>query len=453
MQYIASVLCFCIFAMLPRLHAQDTDQDGIADALEAALALRFSPEWRYHAEVAGDGSSQNRDEVYYPASMEFFHQKVKNAWGKPPQLIYNGKTLAIPDFEQLSKMVVPGTAKSASDVSWGGCNETLLLDFPEKLEGDPKGFPTYFRCYKAGDDRVGIAYLLFYPYDYKGKFLGLFEFGNHRGDWEGINVVISGIADFSSPASAAKGVVEQVKYSGHGPKRYLKKGASQLCLVDGTHPKVYLSWGSHTPYPEPGEWHNYKVDFPLGVANQYDDFFHGNGLVAQGWSPKHPLINLGEAENPLVGWLKFAGLWGSDINNGNASPSGPVCKSVWTHDINGWTSWAEAQLATHYSAFWEKSFEPTGTKCNTVAMDEPKITFSTKLWPNPMTTQLTIALKEAPPEALIARFFDINARLQLETVLTEQVASIDVSRLPAGIYLLQMGDKRGRLSIFKVFKL
>lgn len=444
-------LIFCC-ANLPTIHAQDTDQDGLSDPLETALARRFAPEWRFHGEVPGDGSSQNRDELYYPVSMEFFHKKVVEAQGKPPELTYGGKTSPIAAFQQLDNMTVPGTSKRASDASWGNCTETITLEFPEKLPGDPKAFTTYYRCYKAGGDRIGIAYLLFYPFDYKGKFLGIFEFGNHRGDWEGINVLVSGISDFNNPAAAANGVVEQVKYSGHGPKRYLKRGDAEWCAVDGTHPKIYLSWGSHTPYPEPGEWHNYKIDFPLGIANLYDDFFHGTGSVAQSWAAPYALVNLGETAYPLVGWLNFAGRWGPDDNGGNSSPSGPLCKSVWTHEVDGWTTWAEAKLPVNYEPYWEESFEPSGTKCLTVSTDNATIPQIIEVSPNPMRHSLFITTQQENGAVLEARFYNAVGQLVLVSDLEGQHTSIEVSPLPEGFYWLQISSKQNVIATIKLFK-
>lgn len=421
------------------LLAQDIDRDGLSDALETALAQRFAPEWRYHQKVTGDNSNQNNNELYFPASMAVFHEKVK-ATGKDLQITYEGKSAVVPDLNQLNDLLVPGTNLKTSDPSWSRCSDDvgLLLDFPEKLSGDPDHFPTYFRCYKAGKDSVGIAYLLFYPFDYKGKFLFGLEFGNHRGDWEGINLLISGISDFSDPASAEKGVIEQLKCSGHGPKRYLKKNSDRWCFASVTHPRIYLSWGSHTPYPQPGEWHNYKIDFPLGIANLYDDFFHGTGVVAQAWTEQHPLVNLGETHTPLVGWLNFGGLWGSDINNGNASPTGPACKSVWTHEVNGWTTWEESMQEGNYNNWWEEPFEPAATTCSVVSAtnDTGTILEQVKIFPNPADRELWIQVHTAP--AITARWYNAAGIFILETPLSGQMTRIDTENLSPGIYFLQI---------------
>jgi hypothetical protein len=340
--------------------AQDLDQDEINDRLEEALARRFAPEWRFHKTVPGDGSNQNHDEGFFPSSIEWFHNYILQETGQYPDLEHmpTGQKAPITDMSQLSTMEVPGTGRTADDPAWGSCStkEIRMTNYPEKIPGDPTGFPTYYRCYKLPDGRVYIGYLLFYPYDYKGSYLWGLEFGQHRGDWEGINVLVSGVADLDDPASAENAVLERVKFSAHTTGYYILPNSPRFRSVNGTHPKVYIAWGAHACYPEPGEWHNYKVDFPLDIANVYDDFFHGNGLVVQSWQTGRELINLGEEELPAVGWLNYRGLWGPDDNGQNSSPSGPLCKRVWTASLNGILPWEAALLPENYSAFWKDAF-------------------------------------------------------------------------------------------------
>lgn len=386
MKCFSKTILIFILAMfiMPMAHTQDLDNDGINDQLEAALAKKFAPEWRFHQEVPNDGSNQNETELFYPCSVEYFYNQIVAQWGQPPQLTYDGLSSPIQDINHLDDMIVPGTAMTASDESWetypddGKCGYgKIRMDYPEKIPGDPSGFPTYFRCNKNSDGKIEIGYFLFFPFDYKGSYCIIYipfvgcevsiEKGKHRGDWEGINILLSGVDDLSDVQSVESAFLEDIKYSGHGVSRHIRPGDPSFRVTEGFHPKVYLSFGSHTPYPEPGEWHNFEVEtwwpdwLGAGILDIYDDFFHGNGVVAKSWSPFRSLINVGETDGPLVGWLNYKGWWGPDDNGANSSPPGPVCKSVWTHSLNNYYTWSEAQLPENYLIYWENGFEPDCT--------------------------------------------------------------------------------------------
>ncbi len=103
--------------------------------------------------------------------------------------------------------------------------------------------------------RVVIQYWMFYPFN---DFIG-----NHEGDWERINVVLS----------ADRARVEEVQYYFHARSVSLPQGEYEPKIVDGTHPVVHVGgrmynvldypirWfagekneGSHATFPYPGEW-------------------------------------------------------------------------------------------------------------------------------------------------------------------------------------------------------
>jgi len=127
-----SILMIPLCAISIYSFSQDNDSDAIHDQLEQALVQKFAPEWRFHQEAPGDGSIQNETELFYPASMEWFYNRVVEVWGQPPRLNYNGNEVALPGFEQLDATIVPGTSITASDPIWGNCgNESLKLVYPE----------------------------------------------------------------------------------------------------------------------------------------------------------------------------------------------------------------------------------------------------------------------------------------------------------------------------------
>lgn len=355
------IISYLLFLSISSMKSQDMDQDGINDQLELALARRFAPEWRFHRELPNDGSNQNQTEAHYPSSIEWFYNYIVQQTGQPPNLWYvpYGSKAPITNISQLAAMIVPGTGLTAGDPTWGNCNngDIRISDYPEKIPGDPNGFPTYYHCYlDASTGMISIGYLLFYPFDYKGRywFFGWQEPGKHRGDWEGVNALVSGVNDLNDPNEAVNASLVSVKYSGHGPRKYIEATSPRFRSVHGTHPKVYIAYGAHACYPEPGNWNNYIVSG--WTPNWYDDYFHGNGLVVQSWLPPRNLINLGETGAPLVGWLNYKGWWGPDDNGENSSPPSPPCKSPWTASLAGYLTWEEALEPENYNQYWENPF-------------------------------------------------------------------------------------------------
>jgi hypothetical protein len=263
-------------------------------------------------------------------------------------------------MSQLSSIVDPVSGKRADDPEWAENRERLRIgNYPLQMGGDPQHFPTYYHCsiHNSGGaaGSLVIEYYLWFPDDHTGEYtlLGI-EFGNHRGDWENIAVVISGVFDMSSAELPSTAGVSQVIFNGHiTPGKIVRFGDPALHLTDGTHPQVFVAWGTHAMYPEPGEWHNWKGGCAV-FERPYDDFFHGNGLVAKSWSPNRELINLGETTHPFVGWLLFNGLWGPDGSASSGSPPSPHLRGEWG-TIGEAGDWATIKLA--YAAWWEGPIE------------------------------------------------------------------------------------------------
>lgn len=149
--------------------------------------------------------------------------------------------------------------------------ETWYFDFPGE---NPRGWWHAYARMRTGPDsarwaeptvyahplmddqgRVILQYWYFYPFND--------SMGNHEGDWEHVNVVLS--PDNSS--------IEEVHYFFHTRSVHLPRGKYRPELVDGTHPVVYVggrlysvldypirliagdrNCGSHGNYPYPGEW-------------------------------------------------------------------------------------------------------------------------------------------------------------------------------------------------------
>jgi len=348
-----------IFAQAP---IPDHDHDGMNDILEQQLALRFAPEWRFNEVDSRSGSFWNFQEATFPASLEWFHQEAFRLTGHYPSVCFydrgpgglfpprmNRRCVPLTDMNLLSSTTDPNPPhRRADDPFWIQPDNLGLVgleEYPREMVGYPDVFPTYFECYKeSGSNEVGIGYYLWFPYDYAPSPVGIGE-QSHRGDWVGIKVRLSGIADLTVQDIPDTATIKDVIYSGHKlPRKLVPLG--QLRVVDQTHPQVFVSQGSHALYPEPGGWRNLIV----GV---FDDFFLGNGFVARSWMGGRELMNLGEhnyadcdgVEGPdgyvtsLNGWMGFAGMWGPDGSTEQGSPFGPVW-GAWCRDDGSPQPWA-----------------------------------------------------------------------------------------------------------------
>lgn len=343
----------------------DLDCDGIDDALEQALAEKFAPEWRFHSDQPNEDSQQDKNEIIYPSSVEQWLEDVVTETGVHPhvELMLGGDVdseLDIMDIDELDDLTLP----LVDDY-----DAMRIGNYPTQMNGDPDNFPTYYRCDKATDGRIKICYLLFYPYDDKRvEIPGIgtdIDIADHRSDWSGINVKIGGIADYWSVNSVTGAWADTVWYGGHGNKRYILT-SSQDYYHDAAHPRIYVSSGSHTCFPRPGEWHNFDVGgfwgWLPGVDN-FDDMFAGDGLVVQSWSSTRELINLGDKDTeirPLVGWLQYPGQWGpdGDPSDETSSPKGPTTKGEWAGNTATAFEW-EDLLDENDS--YNEDFEETAT--------------------------------------------------------------------------------------------
>ncbi len=334
------------------MEAQD-DADGINDTLEMNLARKFAPEWRFHI-----------DELYFPTSMKGLIGQTK-AKGASVLLKYNGQTKVIDDFNNLDATTLPGTNTLSSDIILGYENKDIALIFPKELPGEPYSFPTFIRCHSLGGGEVAISYLLFYSYDFKATVDLPFPLTYisvwHRGDWEGISVRVSGVNDLTNPDSYLGATIEEVQLEGHGTPRYISSQSPSFSSVNGVHPKIFIAKGSHASFPQSGTWPNLAVDNAPDFF--YGDKFPGNGLAVQSWQPSRELINVGEKLHPLVGWLNYAGLWGTRDEGEDHSPGGPVDRlRIWSHNTTGYFSWEQAVQEQNYKDYYSAAFEPICTR-------------------------------------------------------------------------------------------
>lgn len=348
----------------------DMDADGVPDAVERHLALTFAPELRFNHHVPEGTSHQNRTELFFPASVAHYDEMLHSEYvtvadpvagtvseirnphlgrptleadgelGVPLGRLGGGGTEAIrytkagaelwKAADLLSALTIDGAPFSAL-----GDGEARIGSVPAYLIGQKPGTaPTYVHVYlrkKAPHvEEYGIEYWVFYPYDYAGPFTSYHvEIGSHRSDWEHTTFVVRRHLDAAGEESHLELVAGY--YYGHGSAVHVEPG--DLHLVEGTHPRVYISFGKHASYPAPGV-------YPLHAVI-HDDVFRGNGAVVRTW--KAGLIHLGEKTKPLPGceWLGYRGRWGPDHNSVGlgSSATGPATKGSWgkTESTVAWT--------------------------------------------------------------------------------------------------------------------
>lgn len=283
----------------PMVAGQDLDKDGLDDALEATLAERHAPLYRFSAhDPAGPRSDQNRDEEFFPDSVAgFLAQLEQGLWQR------DGQTLQGP----------PGALIHS---------QPRLLGYPSRLAGQPPGSaPVYTHVYPLADGRAVCEYWLFYPYDRAdARVLGVaVPWGDHRGDWEHTAFEVQ-----LDPPRLERGY-----YYGHA--RCLQVPRADIERVDGEHPVVYVSQGKHASYPRACQLAT--TGMPRFLL-AHDDVANGLGPAWQAWLG--PLIDLGERDAPRAGaeWLSYPGRWGPDgFQLGGLpiglSPTGPAVKASW----------------------------------------------------------------------------------------------------------------------------
>jgi hypothetical protein len=125
----------------------------------------------------------------------------------------------------------------------------------------------------------------------------------HQGDWEGVTAV-------TQPGDATR--LDYVVYAAHGGT--FRYSASQLRIMDGTHPVVYVANGSHASYPRPcaSSCSQPPGLAQLGLVDLPEGDFDGkaawarNGDSCPANQPGTCLISLS-----LQPWVTWAGQWGA----------------------------------------------------------------------------------------------------------------------------------------------
>ncbi len=294
----------------------DADGDGLEDALEARVARRHAPRYRFSAhDPNGIDSPQNIDERYFPMSVARFLACMEAGV-----------------YEVAGKGLVRASQP-------GHFGEQRVTGYPSLLVGDPPGeAPVYTHVYPSENPgEVFCEYWVWFGHDRAdARVLGRdATLGSHRGDWEHTAFRLS-----LDPPRVLEGY-----YYGHG--RCYVVSRADLERVDGEHPVVYVSQGKHASFPAAC-----FMDSMPGVAGwfvDHIDWTNGRGARWDSW--KSPIVDLGERESPspaAKAWLGFKGRWGPDrilvlgLEVGG-SPTGPAAKTSWGNNGGG-TNWADVDV-------------------------------------------------------------------------------------------------------------
>jgi hypothetical protein len=292
---------------------EDADGDGLDDALEAEIARRHAPRYRFTArDPNGPDCLQNQDEEHFPMSVARFLAGLERG-----------------AFE------VRGQGKVQTGAP-GHFEERKVVGYPSFLAGDPPGeAPLYTHVYPGVEGEAFVEYWVWYGYDRaQAAVVGVdVPLGDHRGDWEHSAYRVS-----LDPPRVLEGY-----YYGHALCLLVPR--EDMTFVDGEHPEVFVGQGKHASYPAP-------VWVPstfLGPLVHHHDLANGLGPTWDAW--KGTLVDLGERDRPrpaVASWQGFQGRWGPDgtelfgLGIGT-SPTGPTAKTSWGNNYEG-TPWREHVL-------------------------------------------------------------------------------------------------------------
>ncbi len=177
----------------------DADRDGVADALESAIAKRYAP-----VVILDPG------ERYRPASIDWLAGRLPG--GGPTDRP-----------RALSLML--------AQLGHGGAQFTEAV---RSGSGDPRDWVTYVHVYPRVDGGLSVQYWFFYPYNHAPL-----PFFNHEGDWEHVTVELQANGDPRGVSFA--------QHRNNDPGEYRSWAAVRRV---GEHPIVLSARGTHASYPD-----------------------------------------------------------------------------------------------------------------------------------------------------------------------------------------------------------
>jgi hypothetical protein len=278
---------------------EDSDEDGLSDACEQTLAERFAP-IVYHSS----------DESNFPTNVDAFLPLTTLAL-KDDACVEAARPMPVPHPTQLDLLgrehvACDGRALSSEGTRSAGKHRTFFLadvdDAARAGSSDPREWTTYFHAYPNDIGGVTLQYWRFYAYNDAAN--------DHGGDWEGLHVVLSRMADGLG--------VRNVRLLTHDRLSQPALGRFQF---EGTHVRVFSEGGGHATRFSgdeieargcrgPGRC-TLDLDNPSSFVRQ--ETWTSGRVTGQRDGTTGPLVNLGSKETPMNGqaFVRYAGLWGS----------------------------------------------------------------------------------------------------------------------------------------------
>ena len=305
---IVGLIVLIMFGQIFMVHAPavDSDGDGISDATELDLAVRYLPN------------------LQFKAGEEFFPVEISYHLNNSVLKLRNGEIVTTEDPHPTIASISTKQSEyyflaNESDLS------VIRADYEDRRT--TLGYTVYCRVTKDSTSTV-VQYWFFYAYNNA-------PLNDHEGDWEMIELFF---------LDAAQNPV-WVAYSQHLQGERASWGDVEK--IDLTHPVVYVARGSHANYFRPYQGR-------LGLEN---DEVGADGLNLKPVD-LNPIL-LGEMGPGLhdssQGWLTFGGRWGNwanlaDSEVGFAGPFGPgqgYNNDKWNNPI----SWGEGVSEANSTLF------------------------------------------------------------------------------------------------------
>lgn len=230
----------------------------------------------------------DKDEEFYPASVEYFFKYVNNDFSQPR-------------FDTKEKI---------------NCPSCTNLPFFRGQAVTDNQVPIYAHIVpkpKIGKDITDVIYWMFYPYNrgkrvcispiyINGNCWGKYStFGHHVGDWEHVTIRFK------------KSEPIKIYLSQHADGEVYDWGDYRLRLytnensITATHPVVYSAKGSHGLYATSGNHIYRKIfngDHLTDITSQGDAWKSWNNVKIFEWAP------VGQY-NEKYAWLNYQGRWGN----------------------------------------------------------------------------------------------------------------------------------------------
>lgn len=314
--------------------------------LVAVGALVLAP-----AAFAGLAQEQALAERYAPVLRLVAHTDC--APGKPYQpidvnVLFNEPTVALrgpwgadlvkigPNADDLAKglygyhLDFPGNALDP------GC---VYLDWDRRLTAGHA--PTVYAHVATDPERPGklaLQYWFFYVFN---------DWNNlHEGDWEMIQLVF----DAPGAAEALQHSPVEVGYSQHEGAEGAAWSDDKLERVDGTHPVVHPSGGSHANFFGEALYLGSSAEQGVGCDDTRGPTFDVRPVVRTIPSDK-------TQARTAFPWIAFQGRWGELHPGFFNGPTGPNLKTQWTEPIR----WSEDWRARSYTVPAGSAFGPAAT--------------------------------------------------------------------------------------------